>query len=373
MAARAEPAVEAYRAAYIAYYERCRRDNSPALRDPNPVVTLVPGIGMITFAADAATARIAAEFYVNAINVIRGAATVSTYQGLAEQEAFDIEYWLLEEAKLQRLPKPRPLTGRVALITGGAGGIGMATARRLLADGAAVVICDIDRGALNEAEAALTAEVGQDRIAALWVDVTDENSVVSLLRDAAIRFGGLDICVCNAGIASAAPLVETSMALWQRNLDILTTGYFLVAREAFRLMQAAKQGGSIVFVGSKNALVASPGAAAYCTAKGAELQLARCLALEGAPHGIRANVVNPDAVLRGSRIWKGEWGDQRAAAYQTGRDGLEEVYRERSLLKRSVFPEDVAEAVAFFASDLSAKSTGNLLNVDAGHAPAFTR
>jgi rhamnulose-1-phosphate aldolase/alcohol dehydrogenase len=373
LAARAGQAVAAYRAAYIAYYERCRRDNSPALRDPNPVVTLVPGIGMITFAADAATARIAAEFYVNAINVIRGAATVSTYQGLAEQEAFDIEYWLLEEAKLQRLPKPRPLTGRVALITGGAGGIGMATARRLLAEGAAVVICDIDRDALREAEGALAAEAGRDRVAALWVDVTDENSVVSLLRDAAIRFGGLDICVCNAGIASAAPFIETSMALWQRNLDILTTGYFLVAREAFRLMLAAKQGGSIVFVGSKNALVASPGAAAYCTAKGAELQLARCLALEGAPHGVRANVVNPDAVLRGSRIWKGEWGDQRAAAYQTGREGLEEVYRERSLLKRSVFPEDVAEAVAFFASDLSAKSTGNLLNVDAGHAPAFTR
>ena len=371
--ARAAPAVEAYRTAYGSYYGRCRREHSPPQRDANPVVTLVPGIGMMTFAADASTARIAAEFYVNAINVMRGASMVSAYQGLGEQEAFDIEYWPLEEAKLRRQPKPRSLTGRVALITGGAGGIGMATARRLLAEGAAVVVCDIDREALAAAEAALVGEGGRDRVAALWVDVTDETAVVELLQKAALRFGGLDICVCNAGIASAAPFTETSLALWQRNLDILATGYFLVAREAFRLMAAAGQGGSIIFVGSKNALVASPGAAAYCTAKGAELQLARCLALEGAPHGIRANVVNPDAVLRGSRIWEGEWGDQRAAAYNTGREGLDAIYRERSLLKKSVYPEDIAEGVVFFASDLSAKSTGNLLNIDAGHAPAFTR
>ena len=296
-----------------------------------------------------------------------------TYRGLPEQEAFDIEYWQLEEAKLRRQPAPRPLAGRVALITGGAGGIGMATARRLLADDSCVVICDIDRDALDEAERDLAGIAGRDRVAALWVDVTREDAVVALLRDVAIRFGGVDVCVCNAGIASAAPFADTSLALWQRNMDILSTGYFLVAREAFRMMRTTGQGGSIVFVGSKNALVASEGAAAYCTAKASELALARCLALEGAGLGIRANVVNPDAVLRGSRIWKGEWGDQRAASYETDRDGLDEIYRQRSLLKRSVYPEDIAEAIAFFATELSSKSTGNLLNVDAGHAGAFTR
>ncbi|OYV39977.1 MAG: short-chain dehydrogenase [Rhodospirillales bacterium 20-64-7] len=371
--ARAPAAIAAYRADYAAYYARCRHADSPAMRDASPVIVLIPGIGMASFAGDATTARIAAEFYVNAINVIRGAESVSTYQGLAEQEAFDIEYWLLEEAKLQRMPKPRPLAGRVALITGGAGGIGMASARRLAAEGAAIVICDIDHDALAAAEGELQALAGRDRVAALHADVTDEASVVALLAQTALRFGGIDICVCNAGIASAAPFEETSLALWQRNMDILSTGYFLVAREAFRAMVAAQSGGSIIFVGSKNALVASANASAYCAAKASELHLARCLALEGAPHGIRANVVNPDAVLRGSRIWKGEWGDQRAAAYGTGRDGLEEIYRERSLLKRSVYPEDIAEAIAFFALDISSKSTGNILNVDAGHAPAFTR
>lgn len=370
---RLAPAIEAYRADYAAYYERCRRQDSPPMRDPNAVVYLVPGIGMLTFALDKATARISGEFYVNAINVMRGADTVSTYRGLPEQEAFDIEYWLLEEAKLQRLPKPKALAGRVALITGGAGGIGMATARRLLADGACAVICDVDREALAEAKGELEAEFGRDVVRSLWVDVTREDAVIALFKDAALEFGGLDICVSNAGIASAAPVEDTTLALWQRNMDILSTGYFLIGREAFRLMKAQGTGGSIIFVASKNALVASPGASAYCTAKASEIQLARCLALEGAPFQIRANVVNPDAVLRGSRIWKGEWGTQRAASYKTDAEGLEAVYRERSLLKLSVYPEDIAEGIAFFASPVSMKSTGNVLNVDAGHAPSFTR
>jgi rhamnulose-1-phosphate aldolase/alcohol dehydrogenase len=373
LAGRLREAIAAYRADYLGYYERCRHPGSPPVRDTNPVVILVPGIGMLTFAADKATARIAGEFYVNAINVMRGAEAASTYVALPEQEAFDIEYWLLEEAKLQRLPRAKPLEGRVALVTGGAGGIGLATARRLLGEGACVVICDIDRSALGEAEAALVESHGRDRVAAFPVDVTDEDTVVSLFRQAALAFGGLDILVSNAGIASAAPLEETSLALWQRNIDILATGYFLVSREAFRLMKAQSRGGSIVFIASKNALVASPNASAYCTAKAAEIQLCRCLALEGAPHGIRANVVNPDAVLRGSRIWEGEWRAQRAGAYNVAPDDLDEVYRQRSMLKLNVFPEDIAEAVYFFASDLSAKSTGNILNVDAGHAPAFTR
>ncbi|MBM0103867.1 bifunctional rhamnulose-1-phosphate aldolase/short-chain dehydrogenase [Steroidobacter sp. S1-65] len=372
-AARVQPAIEKYRERYAAYYERCKRPGSPKMRDPNPVVYLVPGVGMITFAADKATARIAGEFYINAINVMRGAAAVSTYRGLPEQEAFDIEYWDLEEAKLQRMPKPKPLAGRVALITGGAGGIGLATARRLMDEGACVVLCDIDHDALHEAEAGLKKQYGNDVVSSCWVDVTREDAVIASFRDAAWKFGGLDICISNAGIASASPVDQTSLATWQKNMDILSTGYFLVARQTFQLLKAQGIGGSIVFIGSKNALAASPGAAAYCTAKAAELHLARCLALEGAPAGIRVNVVNPDAVLRGSRIWQGEWAQQRAEQYKTSTDELETIYRERSLLKRSVFPEDVAEAVAFFASERAAKSTGNIINVDAGNAAAFTR
>ncbi|MCC7463790.1 MAG: bifunctional rhamnulose-1-phosphate aldolase/short-chain dehydrogenase [Gammaproteobacteria bacterium] len=366
-------AIEAYRQDYAAYYQRCRRPDSPPLRDPNAVIYLIPGVGMLSFAADTATARIAAEFYTNAINVMRDAEGVSEYRGLPEQEAFDIEYWLLEEAKLQRMPKPRALAGRVALITGGAGGIGLASARRLIEEGACVVLCDIDRAALETATQALRQQYGRDCAVGLWVDVTDEAAVAALYRDAAWHYGGIDICVSNAGIASAAPIEATSLELWRRNLDILATGYFLVARAAVQLMKAQRLGGSLVFIGSKNALAASPGASAYCTAKASELHLARCLALECAADGIRTNVVNPDAVLRGSRIWQGEWAEQRARQNQTTTDELEAVYRERSLLKRSVYPEDVAEAVAFFATERSAKSTGNILNVDAGNAGAFTR
>ena len=366
-------AIEAYRERYAGYYARCKRNGSPAMRDPNPVVYLVPGVGMITFAADKATARIAGEFYINAINVMRGAASVSTYRGLPEQEAFDIEYWDLEEAKLQRMPKPKPLAGRVALITGGAGGIGLATARRMMDDGACVMLCDIDREALQVVEAGLKKQYGSDVVASCTVDVTREDAVNAGFVESAWRFGGIDICVSNAGIASASPIDETTLATWQKNMDILSTGYFLVARQAFRLLKAQAIGGGIVFIGSKNALAASPGAAAYCTAKAAELHLARCLALEGAPLSIRVNVVNPDAVLRGSRIWQGEWAQQRAQQYKTSPEELEAVYRDRSLLKLSVYPEDVAEAVVFFASDRSAKSTGNIINVDAGNAAAFTR
>jgi len=373
LAARVKPAIEAYRERYAGYYDRCKRPGSPKMRDPNPVVYLVPGVGMITFAADKATARIAGEFYVNAINVMRGAASVSNYRGLPEQEAFDIEYWDLEEAKLQRMPKPKPLAGRVSLITGGAGGIGLATARRLMDEGACVVLCDIDRDALAQAETELKKKYGNDVVASSWVDVTREDAVAAAFRDSAWKFGGVDICISNAGIASASPVEDTTLALWQKNMDILSTGYFLIARQAFRMLKSQGIGGSIVFIGSKNALAASPGAAAYCTAKAAELHLARCLALEGAAYGIRVNVVNPDAVLRGSRIWQGEWATQRAAQNKTSVDNLEAVYRERSLLKRSVYPEDVAEAVAFFASERSAKSTGNIVNVDAGNAGAFTR
>jgi rhamnulose-1-phosphate aldolase/alcohol dehydrogenase len=370
---RARPAIEAYRGRYAAYYARCKRRDSPAMRDPNPVVYLIPGIGMITFAADKASARVAGEFYVNAINVMREASRGSTYRGLPEQEAFDIEYWLLEEAKLRRQPRPKPLAGRIALITGGAGGIGAACARRLIADGACVVVCDIDRPALSQAEAALSAEFGVDSVRAIWVDVTSEEAIAELFAESALAFGGLDICISNAGIASAAAIEDTTLALWRRNMDILATGYFLVSREAVRLFKGQALGGSLIYVGSKNALAAGAGASAYGAAKASELHLARLLAVECAPLGVRVNVVNPDAVLQGSRIWQGEWRNERAQQHNADPAELEAVYRERSLLKRSVYPEDVAEAVVWFASDVSGKSTGNIINVDAGNAGAFTR
>jgi rhamnulose-1-phosphate aldolase/alcohol dehydrogenase len=343
------------------------------MRDANPVIFLVPGVGMLSFARDKATARIASEFYVNAINVMRGASTVSEYQGLPEQEAFDIEYWLLEEAKLQRMPKPKSLAGRVAFVTGGAGGIGRATAARLVGEGACVVLADIDQAALEGTEADFVKKYGADAVRSVRLDVTKEDAVIASFAEACVEFGGIDILVSNAGIASSAPIEATELSTWNRNIDILATGYFLVSREAFRLFRRQTLGGNVVFVASKNGLAASPNAAAYCTAKAAEIHLARCLALEGADAGIRVNTVNPDAVLRGSKIWSGEWREQRAASSKIEVDDLEEHYRKRSMLKLNVFPEDIAEAIYFLASDLSAKSTGNIINVDAGNVQSFTR
>ncbi|MDZ5636747.1 MULTISPECIES: bifunctional rhamnulose-1-phosphate aldolase/short-chain dehydrogenase [Janthinobacterium] len=368
-----DDALAAYRADYLAYYTRCKHDNSPAVRDANPIIYLIPGVGMLSFAKDKATARIAGEFYVNAINVMRGANGVDTYVGLPEQEAFDIEYWLLEEAKLQRMPKPKSLAGRIALITGGAGGIGQAVARQLLQEGACVMLTDIDGGALEEAEQALLKVAGRDNIATVRANITAEHEVEAILNAAALRFGGVDLLVSNAGIASSAPVEDTTLEMWERNQSILVTGYFLVSRAAFRIMKQQQLGGSMVYVASKNGLVASGGASAYCTAKAAEIHLARCLALEGAPHGIRVNVVNPDAVIRGSRIWDGKWKEERAASNKIDSDDIEEFYRQRSMLKRSVLPEDIAEAVYFLSSEKAAKSTGNIINVDAGNAAAFTR
>lgn len=362
-----------YRVGYQAYYDSCKHPDSPAIRDPNAVVYLMPGVGMFTFAGDKATARISGEFYVNAINVMRGASTVSSYVGLPAQEAFDIEYWLLEDLKLQRMPKPKSLAGQIALVTGGAGGIGRATANRLLREGACVVLADIDETALTSANEELAKAYGKDFVRPVLINVTSEDQVISGFAETAVEFGGIDILVSNAGLASSAPIEETTLALWNKNMDILSTGYFLVSREAFRLFRVQKIGGNVVFVASKNGLAASPNASAYCTAKAAEIHLARCLALEGAEAQIRVNVVNPDAVLRGSKIWTGEWKEQRAAAYKMSTDDLEEHYRSRSMLKRSVFPEDIAEAIYFFASDMSAKSTGNIINVDAGNAQSFTR
>ncbi|MDQ0995912.1 rhamnulose-1-phosphate aldolase/alcohol dehydrogenase [Phyllobacterium ifriqiyense] len=368
-----DSALEAYRADYARYYNDCKHGNSPAMRDPNPVIFLIPGVGMLSFAKDKATARIAGEFYVNAINVMRGASSVSEYQGLPEQEAFDIEYWLLEEAKLQRMPKPKSLAGRVAFVTGGAGGIGRATAERLLGEGACVVLADIDAEALKATSEDLANRYTADAVRSVQLNVTDEAGVIAGFAEASVEFGGIDILVSNAGIASSAPIETTELSMWTRNIDILATGYFLVSREAFRLFRRQKIGGNVVFVASKNGLAASPNASAYCAAKAAEIHLARCLALEGADAGIRVNTVNPDAVLRGSKIWNGEWREQRAASSNLQVDELEEHYRKRSMLKLNVFPEDIAEAIYFLASDASAKSTGNIINVDAGNAQSFTR
>ncbi|MEZ5834747.1 MAG: bifunctional rhamnulose-1-phosphate aldolase/short-chain dehydrogenase [Geminicoccaceae bacterium] len=365
--------LDGYRRGYAEYYEGCKHPDSPAMRDPNPVIYLVPGVGMLGFAKDKATARIACEFYVNAINVMRGASSVDRYVGLDAQEAFNIEYWLLEEAKLQRMPKPRSLAGRIAVITGAAGGIGQATARRLAGEGACIVMTDRDAEPLEQAAQAMRQSFGGDVIRTHVGDVTDETSMDDLLKLATAEFGGVDIVVANAGLASASPFEDTSVEDWNRNMDVLGKGAFLVCRAAFRVMKAQGLGGSIVTIGSKNALAASAGASAYCAAKAAVLHLTRCMALEGAPLGIRANIVNPDAVLRGSRIWQGEWRKAREQSYQAEGEALEEVYRQRSMLKRNVLPEDIAEGVYFFASNASSRSTGNIINVDAGNATAFSR
>ena len=368
--------IAAYRDMYAAYYERCKRSNSPAMRDANPIVVLVPGVGRITFAGDKTTARLAGEFYGNAINVMRGAEAIGEYIALDEQEAFDIEYWLLEEAKLQRMPKPKPLVGKIALVTGGAGGIGAATAARLLADGACVMLADRAADAIEEVRAGFAKRFGKDVIRAAVCDVTDEAQVQAAFDDCAREFGGLDILVANAGIASSAPIEDTTVALWRKNYDVLAEGYFLTARAAFPLMKRMKEqgGASIVFIGSKNGVAAATNASAYASAKAAANHLARCLALEGAPFGIRVNTVNPDAVIKGSKIWDGDWRKERAGAHgiDSGKE-LEEHYRQRSMLKRDVLPSDIAEAVYFLAGDMSAKSTGNMINVDAGNAQAFTR
>lgn len=366
--------IEDYRSAYAGYYRRCAGPDDPPMRDANPVVVLVPGIGRFTLAADKSTARIAGEFYANAINVMRGAEMIGGYVGLDEREAFRIEYWALEEAKLRRMPAPRPLVGKIALVTGGAGGIGAATAARLAEDGACIMLVDRDGDRLREAAERLQRQAGADRVRMAVADVTQETEIEAAFNACAREFGGLDILVANAGIASSAPLEATTTDLWRQNFAVLAEGYFLTARSAFTLMKRGNNGGSIVFIGSKNGVAAATNAAAYASAKAAALHLARCLALEGAPFGIRVNTVNPDAVIKGSHIWDGAWRRERAGAHGIDEGaGLEAHYRDRSLLKREVLPEDVAQAVHFFASDLSAKSTGNMINVDAGNAQAFTR
>lgn len=365
--------LDTYRAEYASYYNRCKHPNSPVMRDSNAVIYLVPQVGLLAFAGDRATARIAAEFYVNAINVMRGAAGVSNYRGLSEQEAFNIEYWLLEEAKLARMPKPKSLQGRVALVTGGASGIGLAIAEKLVAEGACISIADINDAAIADVVADLGKRYGRDLVHSVNMDVTREDAVIAGFNSTVARFGGIDIVVNNAGIAIPSPAESTSLDIWNRQMAILGTGYFLVGREGFKRLKEQNCAGSMVYIASKNGMVASPGTSAYGAMKAMEIHLARVLAAEGAVHGIRVNTVNPDAVLRGSKIMSEGFRLSRAQSLGIKPDELDDHYRKRSLLQRSVYPEDIAEAVYWFASDASNKSTGNILNVDAGHLASFTR
>jgi rhamnulose-1-phosphate aldolase/alcohol dehydrogenase len=350
------------------YFERFRTDGD-VLLDPSPRVVLVEGIGLVGVGRTLKAARLSRDLYLRAIAVMRGASGLGGFISLDDEESFGIEYWPLELYKLSLAPAPREFEGMIVLITGGAGGIGSAVARAFASEGGCVVVTDID----GDRAAITAAELG-DVSVAVQADVTEEASIVNAFRSAALAFGGVDIVLSNAGIASSAPLTETSLELWDRNNDILSRGYFLVSREGARMLIAQATGGSIVFVGSKNALAPGKGAAAYSAAKAAELHLARCLAEELGVHGIRVNTVNPDAVLEGSRIWDSSWREERARAYGIEADELEAFYRERTTLKVNVLPTDIATAILFFASSRrSGKSTGNILNVDGGVALAYPR
>jgi len=362
---------EAYRQDYAAYYERSKHVNSPALRDPNPVVILWPGVGMFAFAKDKQTARVAAEFYTNAINVMKGAEAVSEYQGLPEQEAFNIEYWLLEEAKLQRMPKPKSLSGQVAFVTGGTGGIGKAICEVLLQHGACVVAAD--RDLLDDTQTELRKKYGKDNALSAKIDVTDAAVIGEALKQTVLQFGGVDIVVNCAGLSISKPLGETTQADWDILQDVLVKGQFLVSQQAVEVLRKQTFGGSIVNIASKNGLVAGPNNVAYGTAKAAQLHMSRLLAAELGPDKIRVNTVNPDAVLRGSKIWEGDWAAGRAKAYGVAVEDLPAHYAKRTLLGEEVLAEDIAKAVLVFVDDQLAKSTGNVLNVDGGVAMAFVR
>jgi rhamnulose-1-phosphate aldolase/alcohol dehydrogenase len=361
----------AYRQAYAAYYTRCQHANSPALRDANPVIILWPGVGLFSFAKDKQTARVAAEFYTNAINVMKGAEAVSEYRGLPEQEAFDIEYWLLEEAKLSRMPKPKSLSGQVAYVTGGTGGIGKAICEVLLQNGACVVAVDRDR--LAETQQELRQKYGPDSVLCARLEVTDAASIAASLRQSVLAFGGVDIVVNCAGLSISKPLSETTQADWDLLNDVLVKGQFLVSQAAVVIQRQQQLGGDIVNIASKNGLVAGPNNVAYGTAKAAQLHLSRLLAAELGPDKIRVNTVNPDAVLRGSKIWEGDWAAGRAKAYGIAVEELPAHYAKRTLLGEEVLAEDIAKAVLVFVDGSLSKSTGNVLNVDGGVAMAFVR
>ncbi|MEV4452727.1 bifunctional aldolase/short-chain dehydrogenase [Streptomyces mirabilis] len=359
-----------YREEYAGYYQRHADADSPAMRGADPAIVLIPGVGMFSFGKDKQTARVAGEFYVNAINVMRGAEAVSAYAPIEESEKFRIEYWALEEAKLQRMPKPKPLATRVALVTGAGSGIGKAIAERLVAEGACVVIADLD--AENAAEVAASLG-GPDKAVAVTVDVTSEEQIAEAFRAAVLAFGGVDLVVNNAGISISKPLLETTAKDWDLQHDIMARGSFLVSREAARVMILQRLGGDIVYIASKNSVFAGPNNIAYSATKADQAHQVRLLAAELGEHGIRVNGVNPDGVVRGSGIFAGGWGAQRAATYGIEEEKLGEFYAQRTILKREVLPEHVANAVfALTGGDLT-HTTGLHVPVDAGVAAAFLR
>ncbi|GAB3882430.1 bifunctional aldolase/short-chain dehydrogenase [Spirosoma agri] len=366
-------AFESYRAMYEDYYNTCKHPNSPAIRDKNPVVILYPGVGMFTFAKDKQTARVAAEFYINAINVMRGAEAISEYTSLPRQEAFDIEYWLLEEAKLQRMPKPKPLSGRIALITGSAGGIGKAIAKRFQAEGAVVVINDNDASRLKGADDEFKQQYGKDAHAAALLDVTDAATIRKAFDTAALAFGGVDIVVNCAGLSISKPIEEHTESDWDILYDVLVKGQFLVTQAGVEVMRKQAIGGDVLNIVSKNALVSGPNNAGYGSAKAAQLHLSRLNAAELGKDHIRVNVVNPDAVISDSKIWAGAWAEGRAKAYGVTVEELPAYYAKRTLLNEVILPDDIASACFAFVGGLLNKSTGNVLNVDGGVAMAFVR
>ena len=361
---------ESYRSDYRTYYERYAGADSPPMRGADPAIILVPGVGMFSYGRDKQTARVAGEFYVNAINVMRGAESVSTYAPISEREKFRIEYWALEEAKLQRLPKPRSHAGRIALVTGAAGGIGKAIATRLAAEGACVVIADLD---LRKAESA-AAEIGNRDVAVgVTGDVSEAEQVVATIDAALLSFGGLDLVVNNAGLSISKSLLDTTEADWDLQHNVMAKGSFLVAQAAARAMIDQHLGGDIVYICSKNAVFAGPNNIAYSAVKANQAHQVRLLAAELGEHGIRVNGINPDAVVQGSGIFAGGWGAQRAAVYGVPEDQLGQYYAQRTLLKREVLPEHVANAVTAITSDEFSHTTGLLIPVDAGVAAGFLR
>ncbi|GAA2736820.1 bifunctional rhamnulose-1-phosphate aldolase/short-chain dehydrogenase [Actinocorallia aurantiaca] len=365
----------AYREDYAAYYGRHATPESPAMRGADPAIVLVPGIGMFSFGANKQTARVAGEFYVNAINVMRGAESVSRYAPIEESEKFRIEYWSLEEAKLQRMPKPKPLATRVAFVTGGGSGIGAATVRRLASEGACVVVADRDLAAAEKVAAELGANAlrASDVAIAVAADVTSEDEIKAALAAAVLAFGGVDLVVNNAGLSLSKPLLETTVADWDLQHDVMARGSFLVSREAARIMIEQAMGGDVIYISSKNSIFAGPNNIAYSATKADQAHQVRLLAAELGEHGVRVNGINPDGVVRGSGIFASGWGANRAAVYGVEEEKLGEFYAQRTLLKREVLPEHVANAVfALTGGDLT-HTTGLHIPVDAGVAAAFLR
>jgi rhamnulose-1-phosphate aldolase/alcohol dehydrogenase len=368
-----KPAFEAYRKMYADYYNTCKHANSPAMRDANPVVILYPGVGMFTFAVNKQTARVASEFYTNAINVMRGAEAISAYTSLPRQEAFNIEYWLLEEAKLQRMPKPKALSGKIALVTGSAGGIGKAIAKKMADEGACIIVNDNDAERLATAHESLQKEYGKDVFTTVQLDVTSRKDIQNAFEKAALAFGGVDIVVNCAGLSISKPLEEHTDKDWDLLYDVLVKGQFTVTQEGVNIMRKQDMGGDILNIVSKNALVSGPNNAGYGSAKAAQLHLSRLNAAELGKDKIRVNVVNPDAVISDSKIWQSGWAEGRAKAYNVKVEELPAFYAKRTLLNEIINPGDIADACFAFVGGLLNKSTGNVLNVDGGVTTAFVR